>query len=64
MSKQLKCPHCQNSDRRMIEPLATHLFLCVVCSHVFEVTDETANIGEGEASSESAEKEVPGSKRT
>ena len=35
-SLKLQCPHCQNDDVTMIEQVTSVLYLCHVCSRVFE----------------------------
>jgi hypothetical protein len=49
MTEPLKCPHCQNDDRRLIENVALHIeittvktHLCACCSREWE-TKETVN---------------------
>lgn len=43
--QSVKCPHCQNSRRDMIESVTIFIYYCGVCSKTFEVTDDTLTEG-------------------
>lgn len=58
---QVRCPHCENDDGRMIEHIQrnmfTRIYYCTVCSKTFEVDDDTES--KGKDSSKDSEEEIP-----
>ena len=56
MLREIKCPHCQNSDKDLIEHVRKRRYFCEVCGKTF-IGDDDDTRGKGQEDSQDTEEE-------
>lgn len=41
--QSIKCPHCQNDDSSLLEPISLMIWFCTVCARPFQIDDGEPN---------------------